>query len=77
MFLRICEKSGKKIDTEETLRSKIEAAGFTNIHEKVYKVPIGEWTKNPLLKEAGKYEKMQILEGLEGVSCPCRAAIRL
>lgn len=73
MFIRCCKKTGKEIDTEETFKGHIEAAGFTNIHEKVYRVPVGEWTKDPILKEAGKFQKLQILEGLEGVSRPCRA----
>ena len=68
MGVRCFAKSGKNIDTVEKLRPRIEAAGFTNIHEKVYKVPIGDWVKNPLLKEAGKYHQAQLLEGAEGVS---------
>lgn len=48
------------------MRSRIEAAGFTNVHERTYKVPIGEWAKNPLLKEAGRFNKMQMKQGMEG-----------
>lgn len=66
MFVRCCAKSGKNIDTVETFKPRIEAAGFTNVHEKTYKVPIGEWTKSPLLKEAGRLVKAQLLAGLEG-----------
>lgn len=69
MFVRCCEKTGKHLDTTNTFRSRIEAAGFQNVHEKTYKVPIGEWVKDPVLKEAGKFQKMQVLSGLEGVSC--------
>lgn len=68
MFERICAKIGKRLDIETTLKSQIEAGGFVNIHEKVYKVPVGDWAKSPLLKEAGRYHKAQLLEGLEGVS---------
>lgn len=59
-------QSGKHFDTSDTMKAAIEAAGFVNVQEKVYKIPIGEWTKNPLLKEAGKFNKAHILAGIEG-----------
>lgn len=74
MFLKVAAKSGKKLDTIDTFKSKIEAAGFTNIHEKVYKLPFGEWTKNPVLREAGKFNRLQLREGMEGYAmyaAPC------
>ena len=66
MFKNILGKSGKKINTEETFKASIAAAGFTNLHEKVYKVPVGDWVKSPLLKEAGQFHKAALLEGFEG-----------
>ena len=68
MFLRCAEQTGKKLDTEETMKGRIEAAGFVNVHERIYKVPVGDWAKNPMLKEAGRFQKMQFLDGMEGVS---------
>lgn len=59
-------KSGKPFDTANTMRAAIEAAGFVNLRQKEYKVPIGEWTANALLKEAGKFNKVQVLNGIEG-----------
>ena len=32
----------------------------------MYKVPLGDWAKNPILKEAGKLNKAQIMAGMEG-----------
>lgn len=66
MFLRAAENAGKKLDTLDTMRARIEAAGFVNIREKVYKVPLGEWTKNPILREAGRFNKRHLEEGIEG-----------
>lgn len=63
---RICAKSGKNIDTIDHFKGRIVAAGFTNLHEKVYKVPLGNWAKNAVLKEAGKFHKAQLLGGMEG-----------
>lgn len=67
MFIDLCAAVGKKIDTIDNFKSRIEAAGFINVQEQFYKVPIGTWAKNPALKEAGKFFKAQVLEGLEGV----------
>ena len=57
---------GKSVTTVDTFKAGIEAAGFTNVQEKLYKAPIGSWPKNPLMKEVGRYQKRQILDGLEG-----------
>lgn len=70
LFLSCAAKSGRKLDTEATFPARIKAAGFIDYHEKVYKVPLGDWAKSPVLKEAGLFQKAQILEGLEGVSIP-------
>lgn len=57
---------GKPINIIDTIKSSIEAAGFINVQEKWYKVPLGDWAKNPLLKEAGRLCKRQFLDGMEG-----------
>ena len=66
IMTKAATKSGKDADTFFTMRDRIDAAGFTNVREKLYKVPMGEWTKNPILKEAGKYNKLQLISGQEG-----------
>lgn len=66
LFYPICEKMGKPMDTIDQFKSRIEKAGFINVHEKIYKVPMGDWVKNPVLKEAGRFCKTQFLEGMEG-----------
>ena len=59
-------RMGKNINTFDTFKAEIEAAGFTNVQEKLYKAPFGDWPKNPLIKEVGRYQKKQILDGMEG-----------
>lgn len=59
-------KTGKRLDTIDTFKGRIEAGGFTNIHEKLYKLPVGEWTRNPMLREAGRFNQKHFEEGLEG-----------
>lgn len=81
LFIRAAEKTGKKLDTAHTMRARIEAAGFINVREKTYKIPVGEWTRNPMLREAGRFNKAQLLEGMEGyamyvTSCPTPISCR-
>lgn len=68
LWKKAAANAGKPLDCIDKSKSRIEAAGFTNIHEKLYKVPLGDWAKNPVLKEAGRFCKMQMLDGMEGVS---------
>lgn len=66
LMYRLGERAGRKMDTIDTMRSRIEKAGFINVHEKVYKVPTGGWAKNKLLKEVGKIRLQEFLGGVEG-----------
>ncbi|KAH6987130.1 S-adenosyl-L-methionine-dependent methyltransferase [Ilyonectria destructans] len=47
-------------------RRGIEAAGFVDIEESNFKVPIGTWSQDPVLKEAGQYFQAAILQDIEG-----------
>ncbi|KAH7362171.1 S-adenosyl-L-methionine-dependent methyltransferase [Plectosphaerella cucumerina] len=58
----ICEgsgKFGKPLDAAPTWLEKFKAAGFTDVHQDVRKLPIGSWPKDPHLKEMGKYQIIQ------------------
>ncbi|PKS08398.1 hypothetical protein jhhlp_005342 [Lomentospora prolificans] len=52
--------------------SKLEGwakeAGFKNIVHKRYRIPIGPWAKDPLLKDIGMLNYMQVTGGLEGLT---------
>ncbi|KAL9015024.1 MAG: hypothetical protein Q9173_000322 [Seirophora scorigena] len=45
-----------------------EKAGFVDIQQALFKAPTNPWPKNKLLKEAGKFQLLAHIEGLEGVS---------
>lgn len=62
----VMTKTGKRLETIETFKGRIEAGGFTNIQEKLYELPVGDWAKSPILKEAGKFNKQHFEEGLGG-----------
>lgn len=46
----------------------LKEAGFVNVEERVFKVPIGIWPKDPQLKTIGNYNRCVIWEALQGVS---------
>lgn len=55
MFVKAAAKMGKNIDTMHHFKNRMEANGFLNVNEKTYKLPLGEWTKGPVLREAGEF----------------------
>ena len=42
-----------------------EGAGFVNLHERKFKVPLGPWPRDTLLKETGMMNLVQQLEEIE------------
>ena len=48
-------RMGKPLDTSDKVKWRIEAAELGNVHEKLYKVPLRDWVKDPLLNEVGRF----------------------
>jgi trans-aconitate methyltransferase len=65
-FLGCAERAGRPLDTQLTMKAKMEAAGFVDVQEQLYKCPIGAWPKDPVLKEAGRINHAHWSSGLEG-----------
>lgn len=55
----------KEIRVADTLKERMERAGFVDVHEKVVKVPIGPWPKDPRMKEVGRYQREHMVMGIE------------
>ena len=67
-FIGCAERAGRSLETQATMRSAIEKAGFVDVHEVLYKVPIGPWPKDKVLKEVGQLNYHHWGCGLEGYS---------
>jgi len=52
------------LKTDDYLRK----AGFTNITDMVYKIPVGPWARNKALKEIGLFMQTVLLDGLAAFS---------
>jgi len=65
-FLGCAERAGRSLATQTTMKARIEAAGFVDVQERLYKCPIGPWPKAKTLKEAGRINLAHWDSGLEG-----------
>ncbi|KAH7061285.1 S-adenosyl-L-methionine-dependent methyltransferase [Macrophomina phaseolina] len=63
-----CEKMGRTARVGPKLRGLMEEAGYTNITEKVYKLPIGMWPQDKRLKQIGALMMVNYMEALEAMT---------
>lgn len=59
---------GPDVDRPLKLAESLREAGFVNIEEKSFKVPIGTWPKNKTLRLIGLYLRTVLIEGLQAIS---------
>jgi hypothetical protein len=59
-------KTGKTFRIAERSRRFMEDAGFINVVEKKYKMPVGPWSSDPRMKEIGRWNLMHCFTGAEG-----------
>lgn len=52
----------------DKVEAQMRGAGFSNVHTKHFKLPIGPWAKDKRLKEAGLFGMVNLLEGMHGLS---------
>ncbi|KAL1995497.1 hypothetical protein VTN49DRAFT_1684 [Thermomyces lanuginosus] len=59
------EKFGKPMLDCVKHRQRMIDAGFVDVQQETYKVPMGTWPKDRRLKELGRYQLYQMLEAVE------------
>lgn len=59
---------GKPMRIANKLKRWYEQAGFVDVHEEVYKLPINSWPKDPQFKMLGRFEESNLLDGLQAFS---------
>lgn len=60
------ERFGKTLRIHELAKGYIEDAGFENVVEKVFRLPIGPWCKDKHMKQVGLWNLLHWEEGIEG-----------
>ncbi|RYN65472.1 hypothetical protein AA0117_g12136 [Alternaria alternata] len=68
ILLGAAEKIGKTFAIYDFNREMITQAGFVDVVEKKFKVPVGTWPRDPKMKELGQWNLLFCLEGLESWS---------
>ncbi|KAF2084570.1 S-adenosyl-L-methionine-dependent methyltransferase [Saccharata proteae CBS 121410] len=59
---------GRPLRIANKLKRWYEEAGFVDVHEEVFKLPINPWPKDPHLKTLGRFSESSLLEGLQAFS---------
>lgn len=57
---------GRDFHVSDRMKSLIEAAGFVDVQETKYKLPLGPWSAEPKYKEIGKFYERFYKTGLQG-----------
>ncbi|KAI1910968.1 hypothetical protein LOZ66_001960 [Ophidiomyces ophidiicola] len=64
----VSEQVGKPLNIAQSHKKWMEEAGFIDVQEKVFKVPIGSWARDKRLKELGRFERLHMNESVEAHS---------
>ena len=65
-FLEAGDKFGKTFRIADLAKGYIEDAGYENVVETRYKLPVGGWSKDKKLKELGQWNLLHCEQGIEG-----------
>ncbi|KAF3481117.1 TAM domain methyltransferase [Arthroderma uncinatum] len=68
LMLEACVKLERPLDVAKSHKKRMEAAGFVDVVEVVYKWPQNSWAKDPKLKEIGNWTMINMLEGLQALT---------
>ena len=58
--------AGRDFRIAGNMKQTIQDAGFVDVKEAVYKMPLGPWSNNPKYKEIGRFYERFYKTGLEG-----------
>jgi hypothetical protein len=71
-FYNVLAEIGRKIGIDlavaQKFKAMIEKAGFTDVTEKVFDLPLGDWPEDRRLKEVGMFQRFQMVEGIHGIA---------
>ncbi|KAK0622813.1 S-adenosyl-L-methionine-dependent methyltransferase [Immersiella caudata] len=65
---RASAAAGRPLHITPTIKQMYIDAGFVDVHEKVYKIPMNGWPKVPRLKRLGELWHRNVEEGMSGLS---------
>ncbi|KAF2823178.1 S-adenosyl-L-methionine-dependent methyltransferase [Ophiobolus disseminans] len=63
LYFEMAEKMGTPLDAPRKWAEQMRSAGFVNVQDVVYKLPMGPWPRSKRLRTVGRLEQIMILEG--------------
>ncbi|KAH7402917.1 S-adenosyl-L-methionine-dependent methyltransferase [Pyrenochaeta sp. MPI-SDFR-AT-0127] len=63
LYAEIAEKMGAPLDAPRSWAEQMRVAGFRNVQDEVFKLPMGPWPRSKRLRTVGRLEQIMILEG--------------
>ncbi|OBT76101.1 hypothetical protein VF21_04857 [Pseudogymnoascus sp. 05NY08] len=64
----ISSEVGLDLSVAQKYGSMMVDAGFENVVEEVFDLPIGDWMPDRRMKEVGAFQRFQMVEGLHGIA---------
>lgn len=59
---------GLDLSVAQKYGSMMTSAGFEDVIEEVFDLPIGDWMSDRRMKEVGAFQRFQMVEGLHGIA---------
>lgn len=63
LFIETAEKFGKTMQVTDRMKTWITEAGFEEVTEVKFKLPVGPWSSDPKMKELGKWNLLYCYHG--------------
>ncbi|PVI04418.1 S-adenosyl-L-methionine-dependent methyltransferase [Periconia macrospinosa] len=63
LYFEMAEKMGAPLDAPRSWAEQMRAAGFINVEDVVYKLPMGAWARSKRLRMVGRLELAMITDG--------------
>ncbi|KAA8651014.1 hypothetical protein EYZ11_010974 [Aspergillus tanneri] len=60
-----CDMIGQTMDPAPKIKGWVEDAGFVNVTEQRFKLPVGSWPRDERLKECGSLLRVNFVEGVD------------
>lgn len=65
--IEAAKRMGKTFENAQYTKENIIKAGFVDVVERKYKMPVRAWSSDPKLKEIGRWNSLYFQQGIEGM----------
>ena len=64
-LMEACKRIGRTMDPAPSMKQWAEEAGFVNLKQESFRLPVGSWPRDPRMKEIGTLLAMNFIDGVE------------